>query len=428
MSTAAPAQESTTQGEFSRSPDAQSRDPESTIRSVARKESLFIQTMLALQEQAFSPEIEKVFERRWPIGKAAEMVGTSRQMIRLREKEGKLPRPAKVTDNRYADYSLDDINRMRDLFDTRPHRADTDEPTVLSFSTFKGGCGKSTMSVHCAQYLALKGYRVLFIDCDPQGSATTLFGLNPDLPAATIESLDDESDSPLDYTLEEYLARDFTEFANAIQASYFPGIDIVPASMDLSQAEYQLAAVVQSDPQRLNDLRDGIRSVWNDYDVIIMDPPPALGLLSLSVLSAANALVIPMRPTVVDFASTAKFMSMLKSNLASMLRAELPVSYNFESLLVNSVVNKAAHEMITQAMRTMFAEEDLLPVMMMDSAEIDNSSKDMMTVYDLTVPTRGYDTYNRCIAYLDAVFGEIETRIRRTWPSHRKQLRAEAKI
>lgn len=146
-------------------------------------------------------------------------------------------------------------------------------------------------------------------------------------------------------------------------------------------------------------------------------------------MNAANALVIPLRPTVVDFASTAKFMTMMRSNLESMIRAELPVYYHFEALLVNHMDDsKSAHVEITDAMRTMFTEVDMLSAMMKDSAEIDNAGKEMMTVYDLTEPATSYDTYNRCIRYLDKVFSEIELRIRKIWPSHKQKLREEAQI
>ena len=413
----------------------QEYDPASTLESVRRKEHLFTQTMAAVQRDAFSPEHTKVLKRTWQIGRAAEMVGTSRQTIRLKESKGDLTPPAKDANGRHAAYTLQDINRMRDYFGTRPYRGPTDEPAVVSFSTFKGGCGKSTMSVHFAQAMAIKGYRVLFIDCDPQGSATTLFGVNPDLPDVFIPGMDGSPDEPeengpdLKFSLAEFLAREVTEFAPLIDASYFPGIDLVPANMDLAGAEYQLAADVSDNAIILNDLRDGIRSVWHDYDIVVLDPPPALGLLSLEVLNAANALIIPMRPTVIDFASTAKFMSMLHSNLEGLIEHGFPIHYHFQSILINDLNDrKAAQVEIVEAMNTVFSGVDLLAAQMKDSAEIDSAGKEMMTVYDLTEPMQGYDTYRRCVSYLDRVNDEIETKIRRTWPSHKQKLRDEAHI
>ena len=417
-----------------------------TIESVVRKENIFNDMMISLQADIFSPLNEKRFERTWRIGKVAKMVGKTPQLIRLREKEGKLPRPEKLENGRYAEYTLRDINRMRDFFGTRPHRSEEDEAAIVSFSTFKGGCGKTCLSVLCAQHLALKGYRVLMIDCNPQGSATTLFGMNPDLPAAdlyelakdavedaaeTEEQVGDitqESQDNLNYTIGEYIEGFVREFALVIQGSYFPGIDLVTANMDLGETEYMLAAKIKQKPALIDALRRGVRSVAHDYDIIIMDPPPALGLLSLSVMRAANALVIPMLPTVIDFASTAKFMSMLRSNLERFGANGWEIDYAFETILINGVENSKAHTEIVNGMKTMFPSEDVFTSTMKRTAEIDSATKEMKTVYDLTGPINGHETYNRSISYLDSVFTEVETRIRKTWPSHRNQLRAEAKI
>ena len=78
---------------------------------------------------------------------------------------------------------------MRDLFGTRPRRAETDPALVVAVQNFKGGVGKSTLVCHLAQSLALKGYRVAVIDCDSQASTTTVFGFNPDADIQDDETL-----------------------------------------------------------------------------------------------------------------------------------------------------------------------------------------------------------------------------------------------
>ena len=78
---------------------------------------------------------------------------------------------------------------MRGTFGTRPWRAPSDPVSILAIQNFKGGVGKSTTAVHLAQNLAIRGYRVLLIDCDSQASATTLFGYVPDLDLSEDETL-----------------------------------------------------------------------------------------------------------------------------------------------------------------------------------------------------------------------------------------------
>ena len=203
--------------------DEQLRD---SLNSIIRKEQLFDQTMRFIQESAYSPELHKVFRRRWRIGQVAKMVGREPQTIRNYEKDGRLPQPPKDERGHRVGYTLDDINQMRDVFGTRPGRRPKEEPAVVAFSTFKGGCGKTTLSVHFAQYMALKGYRVLMIDCDPQGSASTMFGEHRDLQVALAEDDEEQPDVP---GLEFYLAGEVDEFQSCIVKTYFPGIDIVPA-------------------------------------------------------------------------------------------------------------------------------------------------------------------------------------------------------
>ncbi|MEL6965285.1 MAG: AAA family ATPase, partial [Pseudomonadota bacterium] len=304
------------------------------------------QTMVNLKDRAFSPDSRKVLDRRWRIGQVAQMVGRSTQAIRDKQSKGIVPRPE--GSSAYV-YDLEHINLLRDEFGTRPARAPDEEPAVLAFQTFKGGAGKSTLAVHFAQYMALKGYRCALIDCDPQGTASTLFASHPALAVA--DKLDADDDA-LDYSLEEYMQEDFSDFSRCIRASYFPGVDIIPAGLSLNNADYYLAANIQNDPALLNRLKEGIQSVWHAYDVIVLDPPPALGLLSLSVMNAANCLAIPVKPTVIDFASTWQFLEMTFDNISVLQRSGIPPFYHFDAFVVNNMSDsKSAHVDITSAMK-----------------------------------------------------------------------------
>ena len=393
------------------------RDPTAALESIAKKERLAQATLNQLRQLSFDPENRKFFTRTWTISQLPDMVGRKPQTIRDAENDGRLPTPDKDASNRRRGYTLDEINHMRDVFGTRPRKGEGEDTPVLSFSNFKGGAGKSTLAVHFAQYMALKGYRVLLVDSDPQASATTMFGINMDL----------EEDN--ERGLENYLFDDFDDFRSCIRQSYFPGLDIVPVNLRLFNAEYALAAHTREDPQILNRLKTGIGTVKPDYDVIVIDPPPALGMLSLSVINAANGLIIPLRPSTVDFASTAAFLTMLKSNLESMIGAGFRIQYYFESLLINNMDdNKGAHKEISETLHGLFPAPDIFTATMKDSAEIDNAGKEMKTVYDLSRPLTSKATHQRCLDYLNAVNLEIENRVRKIWPSHREALRKQAII
>src|SRR3546814_18500284 len=70
---------------------------------------------------------------------------------------------------------------MREVFGTRPWRAATDTPAIISISNFKGGVAKTTLALHAAQHFAIRGYRVLLVDCDSQASTPMMFGYRPDV-------------------------------------------------------------------------------------------------------------------------------------------------------------------------------------------------------------------------------------------------------
>ncbi|MDO5369610.1 AAA family ATPase [Paracoccus sp. (in: a-proteobacteria)] len=370
-----------------------------------------------LRERVFAPGTQKQLDLRFNVRTAAEMVGRSEKAIRDAEGDGRLPSPDKDEDTgRRRGYSLADIARMREVFGTLPHRAPEDPPLVLAVQNFKGGVGKSTVVTHLAQYFALKGYRVCIIDCDSQASSTAVFGLNPDV------DVDEEED-----TLYPFLRHGGPKTLHyALRATYWPGIAIIPANLGLYDAEYEFAARMARDPAFILDrLREGVDSIADQFDIILLDPPPALGMLSLSVLRAANALLVPAPPNNIDFASTAHFLKMLEATLAELSRHGGERQYSFVKILTSKMnEQKSAHQAIKRMMDAVFPQ-DMLMAVLKDSAEIDNASANLMTVYEMTGAATRTETHKRCRAYLDAVGREVELLARKTWPSHHRDLRKE---
>lgn len=373
----------------------------------------------ALRKNIFSPENKKVLELRFTISQAADMVFRTPQAIRDAEKKyPDFPQPSAEQSGRRRLYKLEDINAMRDHFGTRLTRTETDETVVMAVANFKGGVGKSTITCHVAQYFALRGYRVCVVDCDPQGSTTVLFGLNPDL------DIDDED------TLYPFLTdNEIEDISYAVRETYFDGIWTVSANLGLYDAEYELAGMVAGNqPEALNRLKMGIDSVKEHFDIVIIDPPPALGMISLSVLRAANALLVPVPPSTVDFASTAHFFTMLKDSLILLEKFGLPAGYKFLKVLGSKVdEGKSAHPEIITMMKSVYGNT-MLDGLLKDSAEIDNATLRLMTVYELNNPITSRETHNRCKAYLNAVCREIELEVRKTWPGHREALRKDGLI
>lgn len=355
---------------------------------------------------------------RFSITRTAELVGRTGASIRDAEKEGRLPSVARTASGRRVGYTLAEINQMRAVFGTRPWRAAEDPISIIAVQNFKGGVGKSTVSTHLAQYLAMKGYRVCLIDCDSQGSSTTLFGYVPDL------------DISEDDTLYPFIRNtEMSSLAYAVRETHWDGLFLIPANLKLYSAEYELAArIARADKGLLNRLAEGIASIEAHFDVIILDPPPALGTISLAVMRAANALLVPVPPTVVDFTSTTTFLAMLYETMSVLADQGLPIKLDWMRMLATRAdEQKSMQRELLGIMRGLFGET-LLRTVLKDSAEIDNASARLMTVYDLDGPVTSRETYQRCLTYLNAVNAEVETLIRLSWPSHTGRLRLEGVI
>lgn len=144
----------------------------------------------------------------------------------------------------------------------------------VAIANQKGGVGKTTTAINIATAMAATGWRTLLIDLDPQGNASTGIGIDA---SERIRSSYE-------------LLIDGTPVAECAQTTRIPGLDIVPATVDLSGAEVELVAV----ENRTDRLRDAL-SAEVAYDICFIDCPPSLGLLTLNALTAADTLLVPLQ-------------------------------------------------------------------------------------------------------------------------------------
>jgi chromosome partitioning protein len=147
---------------------------------------------------------------------------------------------------------------------------------VISIANQKGGVGKTTTAVNLAASLAVAERRTLLIDGDPQGNATSGIGVERNAFAAT--------------TYDVLLGG--TSIAETrLRGVQFPNLDVLPATPDLAGAEVELVDA----PARERRMLDAIAPIRDEYDFILIDCPPSLGLITLNMLAAADALLIPLQ-------------------------------------------------------------------------------------------------------------------------------------
>lgn len=154
--------------------------------------------------------------------------------------------------------------------ETEPRR-----PRVIAISNQKGGVGKTTTTVNLATAMAAVNKRVLVIDLDPQGNASTSFGI--DQKHRTINAY--------------HVLIEGAEMSSAVVPTAIPNLSIVPSGADLAGAELELVDI----ENRQARLKDGLAREGHQWDFVLIDCPPSLGLLTLNALVAADAVMVPLQ-------------------------------------------------------------------------------------------------------------------------------------
>lgn len=146
---------------------------------------------------------------------------------------------------------------------------------IIAIANQKGGVGKTTTSINLSAALAMKGMKVLTIDCDPQGNATSGLGLDKNNLYNTIYQM----------------IMDECDVKEAIHKSVVPNLDIIPSDVNLAGAEIEL---IGADQQEFI-LRNKIDQIRDNYDYIIIDCPPSLNILTVNSMTTADSVLVPIQ-------------------------------------------------------------------------------------------------------------------------------------
>ena len=255
-----------------------------------------------------------------------------------------LPQGKAETEGGAKWFTLDEVLRLRAFFGAQgsktkeyvPYRPKGLPAKMVAVANFKGGVGKTSTAAHLAMSAALDGYKVLVVDLDSQGSMTSIFGGKvedewqtafPLLARHYGEYLRIENQRRLDrgdppQPLDEALTAAMEMTAkDVIQPTHWPNIDLIGAQLNLYWAEFQIPVwrMAARGWKLWDALTDRLEAdgVLDQYDVIFIDTPPALGYLTINGLSAADILLVPMGASFLEFDSTGRFFDMLHSTFAS---------------------------------------------------------------------------------------------------------------
>ena len=389
-----------------------------TIDDIEKQAQKIATMMERIRESLLAPSAAKVPPSLSSV-QMADLCGLDKAKITYRMTRGDLPQGSTVGNRRQ--WTLEEAQVwMRDLRASHL-RPDGVAGITLTIANFKGGVAKTTSAVTLAQGLSMRGHKVLLIDLDPQGSATTLFGFLPD------------TDVEINSTATNLFTGAEDDLQYAIRKTYWPGIDLVCAAPLLFSSEFVLPARQAKDPDfefwRVLDY--GLDGARDKYDVIVIDTPPSLSYLTINALMAADGVIMPLPPSLLDFASSAQFWDLFSDLCNQLLRGRGKTkSFEFIDVLLSRVeASDTASSIVRQWVLEGYGDK-VLPIEIPKTSIAASSSAEFGTVYDMApgsansrTVARAKDAYNRMCEL-------VEQQIEAVWErqlQERRELEGKAK-
>jgi chromosome partitioning protein len=362
-----------------------------------------------------------------------------------------LPQGHSDTDGGAKWFALDEVLRLRAFFaaegskskDYLPYRPKGLPAKITAVANFKGGVGKTSTGAHLAMSAALDGYKVLVIDLDSQGSMTSIFGGTVDdewttvfpllarhyagsLQADNQRRLDrGDAPLPLDDTMTEALD---VKTQDVIQGTHWPNIDLIGAQLNLYWSEFQIPVWrMQSRGWKLWDALTDILAddgVLDDYDLIFIDTPPALGYLTINGLAAADILLVPQGASFLEFDSTGRFFDMLHSTFASIEEGENTAAralgrpeMGFAWDAVRTVITRynGSQQAEMAGLMQAYLGKTLSPYRQDFTALIGQAGESVNGIYEADYRDFNRDTYARGRATFDETYAAFKKLLLGTW-------------
>jgi len=361
---------------------------------------------------SFMPDARKEL-RPFTSAEAAEFLGMDPARLRKLHFDGKIPEVEMDGRGRRL-YSGANIGKIRRVLDAQsrkhgqflPGRREGDRLQVIAVANYKGGSSKTTTAIHLAQRLALRGYRVLAIDIDPQGSLTTMFGYTPETEFQSGGNIYDaiRYDDPV-------------PMHEVIRKTYFPNLDLAASGLVLAEFEHETPRALNErrEPMFFKRLGLAIDQVEADYDVVVIDCPPQLGFLTMSALIAATTVLITVIPSMLDIASMNQFLQMTAGllNVVSNYGASLEYDH-LKFLITRFEPSDGPQAQMAGFLRALFTDQVMTHTFLKSTA-VSDAGLTQQTLYEVDRGEFNRNTYDRAVESINSVVGEMEELIQAAW-------------
>lgn len=362
--------------------------------------------LLTLRNFVTSPENRKK-PRTWGAIEAAKMVGVSSPTFRkLLETNPSIPGIVledAENGRKIKKYTLTTINALRDKAGTRYSRPKGSKTLTIAISNLKGGVGKTETAVDLGKKIAIQGLRVLLLDFDAQGSATLISsGLIPDLELRYEE------------TITNVLIANPSSIQNVILKTHFDGFDIIPANLAIQDCDLILPNDKENNSDRLGSpfirLTESLKIIKNQYDVILIDCGPNLGLLTLNAIIACDGIIIPIPPSMNDYSSFIMYTATLRNMFKELSSKKL----EYLRILISKHNGSNEALQMENMMREQFGRY-ILTNHMCETVEVAKAANEIGTIYDVSKPRGSREAYRRALQHLDDVNMEILNNFKDIW-------------
>lgn len=351
--------------------------------------------------------------RKFASSEVAALLDVSEAYIRQVSLKDQGPQP-EITQNGRRLYTLEQVLELRMHLAERgrkkwmnPRRVQGEDCQIIAVTNFKGGSSKTATTIHLGHYLALKGYRVLAVDLDPQASLTSLHG--------ALRGFDYREGDTL-YSAIQFENPIPTE--KILHKTHIAGFDVICAGLELTEFETAVALEMRKAGGTgfLLRVAQALDQIADRYDVILMDCAPSLNFLTLSSLTASTGVLIPVPAHMLDVDSTGKFLELAASYMQILDQVGTSAHWDFAKFLITKFEPNDHPQANMQALMRQVFGEDLLLNMVIKSTAVADALTWKQSLYEVQ-RTRfsAPKTYDRAMESINAANAEIEALLWKAW-------------